>query len=291
MFCISLVHLIYLPLVFTRIQTRESVSKVITLSTTFSSGFTLVPSPSGSVSLHDRPQSGFTGYSELYFSVSGALGWIRERNYNLRLVASRSLIGPSAYRLFLPWDSLDYDLLACVLSHLDGAGIFCGIIKHLVSRGVECPKVLAATHFHEVFNSNILDPHSLPITFAHMQVLFTSKNGEVIAASDAQEQFCLESDIVEDENETTDDSQSRVGPGERITYLYRCVPTLDWQSHTASQQAWMRRVEKGLWLNSHAALCAEIYGMPRQVVNRARYVRWVTSLPGYVYTTQTLVRF
>ena len=72
-----------------------------------------------------------------------------------------------------------------------------------------------------------LDPHSLPITFAHMQVLFTSKNGEVIAASDAQEQFCLESDIVEDENETTDDSQSRVGPGERITYLYRCVPTLD----------------------------------------------------------------
>ena len=38
------------------------------------------------------------------------------------------------------------------------------------------------------------------------------------------------------------------------------------------------RVENGLWLNSHTALCAEIYGMPLQVVRRARYVRYVLQV-------------
>lgn len=33
------------------------------------------------------------------------------------------------------------------------------------------------------------------------------------------------------------------------------------------------RVQKGLWLNSHAALCAEIFGIPRGVARRAAYVR------------------
>ncbi|CAG8786426.1 15533_t:CDS:10, partial [Racocetra persica] len=35
----------------------------------------------------------------------------------------------------------------------DGAGLFCGVMEHLLKRGRDCPKVVAATHFHE-FRSN-----------------------------------------------------------------------------------------------------------------------------------------
>lgn len=30
----------------------------------------------------------------------------------------------------------------------DGAGLACGVFEHLLDRGVERPKVVAATHFH-----------------------------------------------------------------------------------------------------------------------------------------------
>jgi DNA mismatch repair protein MSH5 len=89
----------------------------------------------------------------------------------------------------------------------DGAGLFCGVLRHLLHRGSACPKVLVATHFHDVFRHDILDPESVPITFLHMQVMFTSEGGEVI------------SDPVmgrEDEG-----YHRKVGPGEKITYLYR----------------------------------------------------------------------
>lgn len=46
-------------------------------------------------------------------------------------------------------------------------------------------------------------------------------------------------------------------PGERITYLYR--------------------VAKGFSLDSHAAMCAEIFGIPRRIANRARYVSKLLS--------------
>lgn len=38
----------------------------------------------------------------------------------------------------------------------------------------------------------------------------------------------------------------------------------------------LHRVRKGLWLHSHAALCAEAFGIPRGVVRRATYVRYAT---------------
>ena len=36
------------------------------------------------------------------------------------------------------------------------------------------------------------------------------------------------------------------------------------------------RVAKGLSLNSHAAMCAEVFGIPRRVARRAQYVRCVS---------------
>ena len=53
----------------------------------------------------------------------------------------------------------------------DGAGLAAGLFTHLLERGVESPKVLAATHFHEIFEMGYLPPERYPdLAFAHLQV-------------------------------------------------------------------------------------------------------------------------
>ncbi|KAG9315778.1 DNA mismatch repair protein mutS [Chiua virens] len=124
----------------------------------------------------------------------------------------------------------------------DGAGLFCGVLNHLLKRGRDCPKVLVASHFHEVFRKGLLDPHKFPINFVHMKVLFASSTGDAIGA-----------DEVGDLDSPEERRASRVpGPGENIMYLYRVAP--------------------GLSLSSHAAQCAAMFGLPRRIVDRAQYV-------------------
>ncbi|KAJ6508696.1 muts domain V-domain-containing protein [Mycena sanguinolenta] len=119
-----------------------------------------------------------------------------------------------------------------------GAGLFCGVLKHLINRGPNCPKVLAATHFHDVFREELLDPDTIPLTFLHMQVMFTSSSGQILDGANA---------------ESTHDLKK----GEKITYLYR--------------------VAEGLSLDSHAAKCAEIFGVPSRIVQRAQHVSHLIS--------------
>ncbi|KAJ7644219.1 DNA mismatch repair protein MutS [Roridomyces roridus] len=90
----------------------------------------------------------------------------------------------------------------------DGAGLFCG--------------VLAATHFHDVFREDLLDPDA-PITFVHMQVMFSSSSGNVL------------------------DPRCKSG------------------------------VAEGLCLDSHAARCAEMFGVPSRIVQRAQHVSHLIS--------------
>jgi DNA mismatch repair protein MSH5 len=122
-----------------------------------------------------------------------------------RSLQARSLHGVSITGVFLTHSD-----------HTDGAGLFCGVIKHLLNRGSQCPKVLAATHFHEVFQKDMLDPKKFPITFSHMQVLFTSSKGNILNPGDTS---------ISGESEPTNDekleSTSTIPPGEKITYLYR----------------------------------------------------------------------
>ncbi|KAG2153131.1 DNA mismatch repair protein MutS [Suillus bovinus] len=131
--------------------------------------------------------------------------------------------------------------------HNYGAGLFCGVIKHLLNRGSQCPKVLAATHFHEVFQKDMLDPHKFPITFFHMQVLFTSSKGNNLDPGDVS----ISEDLDLTNHERSEPTFS-VAPGEKITYLYRISP--------------------GLSRNSHAAQCATIFGLPSRIAQRAQYV-------------------
>jgi hypothetical protein len=103
----------------------------------------------------------------------------------------------------------------------DGAGLFCGVLKHLLDRGTNCPKVLAATHFHDIFRTDLFDFESVPVTFLHMQVMFTTIDGNLSAAS------AIQNGVEQPNNKSQfdEDEESKImGPGETITYLYRCAP-------------------------------------------------------------------
>jgi len=140
----------------------------------------------------------------------------------------------------------------------DGAGLFCGVLKHLLDRGSNCPKVLAATHFHDVFRTDLFDFESVPVTFLHMQVMFTMSNGDFSADNASAIRNGIEQPNTKLEFHEEGDEYKMVGPMETITYLYR--------------------VAKGLSLDSHAAKCAEIFGIPRRVVERARYITHLLSI-------------
>lgn len=51
---------------------------------------------------------------------------------------------------------------------------------HLLVRGEDCPKVIAATHFHDAFQNGLSKPQSDPIAFRHMQIMFTSSTGSML---------------------------------------------------------------------------------------------------------------
>lgn len=138
----------------------------------------------------------------------------------------------------------------------DGAGLFCAVLQHLLARGADCPKVLAATHFHDIFRVGLLDPHHAPIAFRHMQIMFTASDGSLLqehgSDSSADTDVNVDIDATEDHG-----GVRRVGAGEKITYLYR--------------------VAEGLSLDSHAAKCAEIFGVPSRLMRRAQYVSHLLS--------------
>lgn len=93
----------------------------------------------------------------------------------------------------------------------DGAGLFTGIIKYLLSLGESCPLVFAATHFHEVLNTEILSPN-LPISFVHMAVRIINDKGDDLEARDQ-----LRGDASQSETE----GHHLVRPGEVVTYLFK----------------------------------------------------------------------
>ena len=51
----------------------------------------------------------------------------------------------------------------------DGAGLACGVFEHILSLGSHCPKVIGATHYHEIFEAGFLKPCPA-LSFGHMEV-------------------------------------------------------------------------------------------------------------------------
>ena len=91
--------------------------------------------------------------------------------------------------------------------------MFSGVIKHLLSRGEECPIVFAATHFHEVLNEEMLSPTRLPISFVHMAVLLTTDGGDILADRDSSVL-----DVGKSQDRTTG-----LRPSDGVTYLFKYV--------------------------------------------------------------------
>lgn len=52
----------------------------------------------------------------------------------------------------------------------DGAGLACGVFEHFLGLGDERPRVLAATHFHEIFENGFLKERP-ELAFGYMEVL------------------------------------------------------------------------------------------------------------------------
>jgi len=87
----------------------------------------------------------------------------------------------------------------------DGAALFCGLVHHL-QRHSSCPKVVATTHFHDIFQENILSPTIF--NYLHLQVMLPE----------------------------VPDIQLNTGHGAaptEVTYLYRVAPGLSLHSHAA----------------------------------------------------------
>ncbi|KAI4708272.1 hypothetical protein J4E89_006894 [Alternaria sp. Ai002NY15] len=60
----------------------------------------------------------------------------------------------------------------------DGAGLACAVMEYLLSLGSERPKVIGATHFHEIFEMNLLKPRPA-LAFGHMEVRIDAEASEV----------------------------------------------------------------------------------------------------------------
>jgi DNA mismatch repair protein MSH5 len=60
----------------------------------------------------------------------------------------------------------------------DGAGLAAGVFEHFLQLGPNCPKVLGATHFHEIFENGFLPPRPA-LRFAHMEVNVDAEASEV----------------------------------------------------------------------------------------------------------------
>lgn len=63
------------------------------------------------------------------------------------------------------------------LTHLDGIGLACGVLEHLLNLE-DPPKVIAATHFHEIFENDFL-PLRPGLQLGHMQVKLCEKSQQV----------------------------------------------------------------------------------------------------------------
>lgn len=73
---------------------------------------------------------------------------------------------------------------------MDGAGLVTALLEHFLDLGETAPRVLAATHFHEIFENKLL-PDTPKLSFAHMDI-----------------RVDLEADNVDDQ----------------VTFLFRLVP-------------------------------------------------------------------
>ena len=65
-----------------------------------------------------------------------------------------------------------------MIDNLDGAGLACGVFEYFLGLGDNRPKVLGATHFHEIFENGFLKLRP-SLTSGFMEVRLDEKAKEV----------------------------------------------------------------------------------------------------------------
>lgn len=71
-----------------------------------------------------------------------------------------------------------------------------------------------------MFNEALFDPKNMHVSFRHMQLMFTSSTGEVLEPDNFRVNARVGRASVDGEDGNI------IGPGEKITYLYRYFPFL-----------------------------------------------------------------
>ena len=96
---------------------------------------------------------------------------------------------------------------------------FAAVVVTLLKRGSDCPKVLATTHFHELFSDKVLT-EAMPIHYVHMEVMVSQvdKNGRRRVLAHRNERCDTDTDS---HSEEVSEAPTE-GSVQEITYLYRC---------------------------------------------------------------------
>ncbi|PSN73019.1 hypothetical protein BS50DRAFT_653326 [Corynespora cassiicola Philippines] len=114
-----------------------------------------VPADSAKIGLTDKILSRVTTRESVSRSQSAFMIDLQQISLALDLATRRSL--------------LIVDEFGKGTGSSDGAGLVCAVFEHLLGLGPERPKVVGATHFHEIFELGFLRPRP-SLTFGHMEV-------------------------------------------------------------------------------------------------------------------------
>lgn len=115
------------------------------------------------------------------------------------------------------------------------------------------------------------------MSFRHMQVMFTSSSGKVLEPNNFRFDASVGGTAL-DRDGYEDSNIMKIGPGEKITYLYRLVNfSSSVEMISTITFCLFSRVAEGLSLDSHAAKCAELFGVPMRIVERAQRVSHLLS--------------
>jgi len=122
-----------------------------------------VPATSASIGLTDKILTRISTRESVSRNQSAFMIDVQQMCMALNLATHRSL--------------LVIDEFSKGTNAVDGAALACGVFEYLLNLGVDAPKTLAATHFHEIFENGLLRPRPPVLAFKHMEVRMDQKIG------------------------------------------------------------------------------------------------------------------
>ncbi|CAG8587142.1 7126_t:CDS:10, partial [Dentiscutata heterogama] len=130
----------------------------------------------------------------------------------------------------------------------DGAGLFCGVMEHLLKRGKDCPKVIAATHFHGFYHFKYISSVLVVVIFTVNNIIYYSNYQEIFENNLLPQSLPISLTTME----IMDDDKD-----EELTFLYRLIP--------------------GRSTSSWGTFCATLAGVPPNIVKRATHLSHLFS--------------